>query len=168
MERLRRHPERISPAISPEPAVDVTRGGRPQDPVVPLERIVQLRRAVARRGNPARVEFEATPGRHTVCHPSQCDAREGPLRPSVSAADVAVYAGEPHLLEHLSRLARAGLLLPESGHEGTAALVDGDGMEGAIHPAAQRHVVESKEVLGEPAEETHRDSERAEETHRDS
>ncbi len=161
MHRLCRDPERISPAIPPEAAVDVTRRGRPQNPVVPLERIMQLGRGATRCRNPARVELEPTPRRYAVCHPSQCEAREVPLGPPVSAADVAVYASEPHLLEQLSRLARAGLLLPESGYERTTALVDGDRVKGTIHATAERHIMESEQVLREPAEQAHRDAERA-------
>jgi len=105
------------------------------------------------------VEFKSALGR-PFHHPGQGDVRKA--RVPVAAANVRVHAREPDLLQALAT--DSVLFSPHTGLEGLAALVDGQGLKGVVHAAAQVHVVEfdikelvdDVEVPGRNAQRPHR------------
>jgi len=89
-----------------------------------------------RRWEGIRLEDESTLTR-PVGHPQQRDLSQ--RRVGIATADVAVHACEPHLFDVLVGLWIAG---PRGRPERAALLVDGQGLERRVHPAAQLCVME--------------------------
>src|SRR5204862_6820760 len=85
-----------------------------------------------------------------VQHPFERDLCETALGFGITAADIAMYAGEPHLLQIfwtlLSRLG-IGRQSPQMVAEERAALVDGDGMAANLDCRIVRDIGNLQRVL---------------------